>query len=76
MRDFVEYLQAYRAYISANLGWGKMLRFALVWLAGMFVPLAAKTFLKLPNCAVGAYVVKSSSDSTRSAYPGRPCVGC
>jgi hypothetical protein len=39
MRDFVEYLRAYRAYVSANLGWGKALRFALVWLAGMFAPL-------------------------------------
>jgi hypothetical protein len=49
MRDFVEYLQAYRAYVSANLGWGKVLRFALVWLAGMFAPLAVKTLLELPN---------------------------
>jgi hypothetical protein len=49
MHDFVEYLRAYRAYISANLGWGKALRFALVWLAGMFVPLASKTLLELPN---------------------------
>jgi hypothetical protein len=23
MADFVEYLRAYRAYVSANLGWGK-----------------------------------------------------
>ena len=46
MRDFVEYL---RAYVSANLGWGKALRFALVWLAGMFAPLASKTLLELPN---------------------------
>jgi hypothetical protein len=49
MRDFVEYLRAYRAYVSANLGWGKALRFALVWLAGMFAPLASKTLLELPN---------------------------
>jgi len=48
MRDFGEYLRAYRAYVSANLGWGKALRFALVWLAGMFAPLAAKTLLELP----------------------------
>ena len=26
MRDFVEYLRAYRAYVSANLGWGKSLK--------------------------------------------------
>jgi hypothetical protein len=49
MRDFGEYLRAYGAYISANLGWGKALRFALVWLAGMFAPLAARTLLELPN---------------------------
>jgi hypothetical protein len=50
MRDLGEYLRAYRAYVSANLGWGKALRFALVWLAGMFAPLAAKTLLvELPN---------------------------
>jgi hypothetical protein len=41
MRDLGEYLRAYVAYVSANLGWGKALRFVLAWLAGMFVPLAA-----------------------------------
>jgi hypothetical protein len=45
MRDVVEYLRAYRAYISANLGWGKALRFALVWIAGMFVPWVSKTLI-------------------------------
>ena len=49
MRDFGEYLRAYRAYVSANLGWGKALTVALVWLAGMFAPLAAKTLVELPN---------------------------
>ena len=49
MRDFGEYLRAYRAYVSTNLGWGKALMVALVWLAGMFVPLAAKALLELPN---------------------------
>ena len=34
MRDFVEYFRAYRAYVSTNLGWGKALMVALVWLAG------------------------------------------
>src|SRR4029450_4160393 len=33
MRDLGEYLRAYVAYVSANLGWGKALRFVLVWLA-------------------------------------------
>jgi hypothetical protein len=40
MRDFGEYLRAYWAYVSSNLGWGKALMIALVWLAGMFAPLA------------------------------------
>jgi|EndMetStandDraft_5_1072996.scaffolds.fasta_scaffold327876_1 protein-S-isoprenylcysteine O-methyltransferase Ste14 len=49
MRDFGEYLRAYWAYVLANLGWGKALSVALVWLAGMFAPLVAKTLLELPN---------------------------
>jgi len=49
MRDFGEYLRAYWAYVLANLGWGKALSIALVWLAGMFAPLVAKTLLELPN---------------------------
>jgi hypothetical protein len=49
MGDFGEYLRAYRAYVSANLGWGKALTFALVWLIGMFAPLAARALLALPN---------------------------
>jgi hypothetical protein len=49
MRDLGEYLRAYRAYVSANLGWGKALMVALVWLAGMFVPLAAKALVELPS---------------------------
>ncbi len=42
MRDFGEYLRAYRAYVSANLGWRKALMAGLAWLAGMFAPLWAK----------------------------------
>jgi hypothetical protein len=57
MRDFVEYLRAYRAYVSANLGWGKALRFALVWLAGMFAPLASKTLLELPNWLAVSWMI-------------------
>jgi hypothetical protein len=49
MRDFVEYLRAYRAYVSANLGWSKALTVALAWLAAMFAPLAAKMLVELPN---------------------------
>jgi hypothetical protein len=57
MRDFVEYLRAYRAYVSANLGWGKALRFALVWLAGMFAPLASKTLVELPNWVAVTWMI-------------------
>jgi hypothetical protein len=49
MWDFGEYLRAYRAYVSANLGWRKALMAALVWLAGMFVPFWAKALVELPN---------------------------
>ena len=49
MRDFGEYLRAYWAYVSTNLGWGKALMVALVWLAGMFAPLGAKALVQLAN---------------------------
>jgi hypothetical protein len=49
MRDIGEYLRAYRAYISASHGWAKAVIVALVWIAGMFVPLAARTFVQLPT---------------------------
>jgi hypothetical protein len=49
MRDFGEYLRAYWAYVSTNLGWGKALMVALVWLAGMFAPLGAKMLVQFPN---------------------------
>ena len=48
MRDLGEYLRAYRAYVSTRLGWGKALMFALVWLAGIFAPLGARTFIQVP----------------------------
>jgi hypothetical protein len=57
MRDFGAYLRAYRAYVAANLGWGKALRFVLVWLTGMFVPLAAKTSLGLPNWVTTTWMI-------------------
>ncbi|MGB8038824.1 MAG: hypothetical protein WCF39_12220 [Pseudolabrys sp.] len=57
MRDFGEYLRAYRAYVSTNLGWGKALMVALVWLAGMFVPLAAKALLELPNWVATTWMI-------------------
>ena len=49
MQDIGEYLRAYRAYVSASHGWAKAVMLALVWIAGMFVPLAARTFVQLPT---------------------------
>ena len=49
MRDIGEYLRAYRTYVSANLGWGKALMLASVWIAAMFVPVAARTYVQLPT---------------------------
>jgi hypothetical protein len=57
MRDLGEYLRAYVAYVSANLGWGKALRFVLVWLAGMFLPLAARTLVQLPEWVAMTWMV-------------------
>jgi hypothetical protein len=57
MRDFGEYLRAYRAYVLANLGWGKALSVALAWLAGMFAPLVAKTLHELPNWAAMTWMI-------------------
>ena len=57
MRDLGEYLRAYVAFVSANLGWGKALRFVLVWLAGMFVPLAAGTLVQLPQWVAMTWMV-------------------
>ncbi len=49
MRDLREYLRAYRAYVSAGVGWGKALTLILVWLLGIFAPLGLKMFaFKLP----------------------------
>jgi hypothetical protein len=57
MRDFGEYLRAYRAYVLANLGWGKALSVALVWLAGMFAPLGARMLFELPNWAAMTWMI-------------------
>ena len=57
MRDFVEYLRTNRAYVSVNLGWGKALRLALVWLAGMLAPWAAKTLLELPSWVTMTWMI-------------------
>jgi hypothetical protein len=57
MRDFGEYLRAYRTYVSATLGWRKALMGVLVWLAGISVPLWAKAFVQLPDWAPVTWMV-------------------
>jgi hypothetical protein len=57
MRDLAEYLQAYRAYVSANLGWGAVLKLAAVWLAGMCLPLAGKLLVPLPIWAASVWMI-------------------
>jgi hypothetical protein len=59
MRDLGEYLRAYWVYVSTKLGWGKAITGALVWLAGIFVPLGAKILgpLPLPNWVVITWMV-------------------
>jgi hypothetical protein len=49
MRDLREYLRAYWTYVSTKPGWARALGLAVVWLAGMFVPLGAKTWVQLPD---------------------------
>ena len=48
MRDIGAYLRAYRAYLASR-GWAKAVMLALAWIAGMFAPLAAGTFVPLPT---------------------------
>ncbi len=57
MRDVPEYLRAYRAYVAGNLGWRKALTGALVWLAAMFAPVWAKTFVQLPSWLMIAWMI-------------------
>jgi len=48
MHDFREYLRVYWVYVSTSVGLGKASAVALFWVAGIFVPLGANTFLPLP----------------------------
>ena len=57
MGDIGEYLRAYAAYVSANLGWRRALRFALLWLAGMFVPLGVRTWVQIPEWLAIAWMI-------------------
>jgi len=57
MRDLGEYLRAYRTYVLANLGWRKAVMGALVWLAGMLLPLWAKAFVQLPYWVAMSWMI-------------------
>ena len=48
MHDFGEYLRAYWVYVCTSLGLAKALAVALMWVAVIFIPLGANTFLTLP----------------------------
>ena len=48
MQNFRDYLRAYLTYVRKH-GWMKALGFALLWVAGMFVPAGARTFVQLPD---------------------------
>jgi hypothetical protein len=48
MHDFGEYLRAYWVYVSTSVGLGKASAVALMWVAGIFVPLGVNTFSPLP----------------------------
>lgn len=49
MKEYREYLRAYWRYVSTNVGWGKALMGALLWVAGMLAPLGTRMFVELPD---------------------------
>jgi hypothetical protein len=57
MRDLADYLRDYRAYISATLGWGAVMKLGAVWLAGMCIPLAVKTWVPLPTWGAAIWMI-------------------
>ena len=57
MRDLGHYLRDYRAYVSTRLGWGRAFVIALIWLAGMFAPLAVRTLVELPTWLAIAWML-------------------
>jgi hypothetical protein len=61
MRDLGEYLRAYWTYVSTNLGWGKALRFALAWLAGMFVPVGVRAIVHFPDWVAITWMISWAS---------------
>jgi hypothetical protein len=65
MHDFRDYLRAYWKHVRTR-GLIKAAGFVLVWVAGMFVPAGARSFVQLPDWlayawmigwAIGGYVV-------------------
>jgi hypothetical protein len=65
MQNFRDYLRAYLTHVRTH-GWMKALGFALLWVAGMFVPAGARTFVHLPDWvafswmfgwAIGGYIL-------------------
>ena len=60
MRDLAEYLRAYRAYVSANLGWSAVFKLAFIWLVGMLVPIALKSVAGLPTWIASVWMISWS----------------
>ncbi len=57
MRDLGHYLRDYRTYLSTRLGWGRACVIALIWLAGMFAPLAIRALVELPTWLAIAWML-------------------
>jgi hypothetical protein len=57
IQELRDYMRAYRSYVSASLGWAKALRLATVWLAALFLPHGAKTFVQLPEWAAISWMI-------------------
>jgi hypothetical protein len=57
MQELCDYMRAYRSYVSASVGWAKALRLVTVWLAAMFLPHGAKTFVQLPEWAAISWMI-------------------
>ena len=56
MKDLRDYLRAYWAYFSSS-GWREPFMLGLIWLAGMFMPLGARTLVELPNSLVITWMI-------------------
>ena len=56
MRNFREYLRAYRTYIVVH-GWVRVLGFAILWVSGMFLPVGIGALLELPKWLAFAWMI-------------------